>query len=119
MLCNPVDWSPPGSSVHVILQSRGSFQPKDQTRVSCTVGRFFTTWATKKALKNAELDLIQGSFSLLSLQTNQKGLDRSLLGKDTSDFVANAHSSYLSLLGYHKTISWTTQLAKIFIHIFP
>ena len=26
--------------------SRGSSQPKDQTQVSCTAGRFFTIWAT-------------------------------------------------------------------------
>ena len=43
-LCNPVDCSPPGSSVHRILQarilesvampsSRGSSQPRDQTQV--------------------------------------------------------------------------------------
>ena len=53
-LCNPMDCSPPGSSVHGISQarlemewvaisfSRGSSQPKDQTCVSCTEGRFFT-----------------------------------------------------------------------------
>ena len=50
----PMDCSPPGSSVHGILQarilewvaiplSRGSSQPKDQTCVSCTVGGFFTS----------------------------------------------------------------------------
>ena len=44
---------PPGSSVHGILQarilewvampsSRGSFQPRDRTWVSCIAGRFFT-----------------------------------------------------------------------------
>ena len=44
-LCNPVDWSPPGSSVHRILQARilewvvipitrGSSQPREQTHVS-------------------------------------------------------------------------------------
>ena len=52
---NPVDRSLPGSSVHGILQvrilewvvmppSRGSSQPRDQTRlscISCTAGRFF------------------------------------------------------------------------------
>ena len=55
-LCNPVDCSPPGSSVHGILQartlewvatpsSRGSSQPRDQTRASyssCIAGGFFT-----------------------------------------------------------------------------
>ena len=53
-LCDPMDCSPPGSSVHWILQARvlewvampsprGSSRPRDQTVVSCTAGRFFTT----------------------------------------------------------------------------
>ena len=52
-LCNPMDSSPPGSSVRGIFQarilewvaipfSRVSSQPKDQTWVSCIVGRFIT-----------------------------------------------------------------------------
>ena len=52
-LCDPVDCSPPGCSVHGILParilewvgipfSRGSSQPRDLTLVSCTAGRFFT-----------------------------------------------------------------------------
>ena len=52
-----MDCSPPGSSVHGILQarilkwvaisfSRGSSWPGDRTQVSCTTGRFFTNWAT-------------------------------------------------------------------------
>ena len=55
-----MDCSLPGSSVHGILQarilewvaipfSRGSFQPRDQTQVSCIAARFFTIWATKEA----------------------------------------------------------------------
>ena len=51
-LCNPVDCSPPGSSVHRILQarilewvaisfSRGSSQPRDGTQVSRIAGRRF------------------------------------------------------------------------------
>ena len=51
-LCDPMDYSLPVSSVHGILQarilegdtisvSRGSSQPKDQTRVSCVAGGFF------------------------------------------------------------------------------
>ena len=53
ILCNSMDCSPPGSSVHGILQarvlewiaipfSRGSSQPRDQTQVSHILGRFFT-----------------------------------------------------------------------------
>ena len=52
-LCNPMDCSLPGSSLHGILQarvlewvaisfSRGSSRPRDQTRVSCIPGGFFT-----------------------------------------------------------------------------
>ena len=52
-LCNPMEYSPPGSSVHGIVQaripqwvaisfSRGASRPRDQTHVSCTAGRFFT-----------------------------------------------------------------------------
>ena len=55
-LCDPMDWSPPDSSVHEIFQarilewvaisfSRGSSQLRDRTQVSYTVGRFFTNWA--------------------------------------------------------------------------
>ena len=53
-LCDPMDCSPSGSSVHGIFQarilqwvaisfSRGSSHPRDRTQVSCTAGVFFTT----------------------------------------------------------------------------
>ena len=53
-----LDCSPPGSSVHGILQarilkwvaisfSRGSSQ--NRTWISCMAGRFFTNWATREA----------------------------------------------------------------------
>ena len=61
-LCDPMDYSPPGSSVHGIFQaeilewvavssSSGSFQPKDRTHVSCAsciAGGLFTTKAHEK-----------------------------------------------------------------------
>ena len=58
-LCNPMDCSPPGSSVHGILQARilewaaisftrGSSWPKDRTQVCYTAGRFFTIWAFRE-----------------------------------------------------------------------
>ena len=51
--CDPMDYSHPGSSIHGILQaripewlaisySRESCQPRDQIRVPCIAGRFFT-----------------------------------------------------------------------------
>ena len=58
-LCDPRDYSPPGSSVHEILQarilewvaisfSRESSQPRGLTRVSHIAGRFFTVWIIKE-----------------------------------------------------------------------
>ena len=53
-LCDPMDYSLPGSSIHGIFQarmlewvampsSRGTSQPRDQTHISCIAGRFLTT----------------------------------------------------------------------------
>ena len=58
-LCDPIDCSLPGPSVHGIFQaivlewiaisfSRGSSQPRAQTRVSGIVDRRFTVWATRE-----------------------------------------------------------------------
>ena len=63
--CNPMDCSPPGSSVHRILQvrvlewiaisfSKGSSWPSDWTRVSYVAGRFLTNWATREAAAAAK-----------------------------------------------------------------
>ena len=74
-LCNPMDCSPPGSSVHGILQarllewvampsSRGSSQSRDQTHishVSARAGGFFTisttweAWLVAKSIPKARL----------------------------------------------------------------
>ena len=60
-LCGPMDCSPPVSSpwdspgkntgvgCHALLQ--GIFQTRNQTRVSCTSGKFFTVWTTREAPK--------------------------------------------------------------------
>ena len=60
-LCDPMDCSPPGFSVHRISQARilegrvaipfsgGSFQRRDWTQVSHIAGRFFTVCATREA----------------------------------------------------------------------
>ena len=52
--CDPMDCSPPGSSIHGISQtriqkwvaisfSRGTSQPKERTCISCLAGGFFIT----------------------------------------------------------------------------
>ena len=58
--CNPLDCSPPCSSIHWISQAKIlewvaiSFssvpsQPRNQTQVPCIAGRFFINWATREA----------------------------------------------------------------------
>ena len=60
-LCDPMDYSLPGSSIHGIFQSRvlewsaisfsrGSSRPRDRTQVSRIVGRRFTVWTTREVL---------------------------------------------------------------------
>ena len=60
-LCDPIDCSLPGSSVHGLLQARvlewvaypfssWSLQPRKQNRISCIAGGFFTSWATREAI---------------------------------------------------------------------
>ena len=76
-LCDPMDCSLPGSSVHGILQarilewvaisfSRGSSRPRDQTWVSSIAGGIFIIWATrdtqpkhKYMLKRILLNVVQ------------------------------------------------------------
>ena len=58
-LCNPMDCSPPCSSIHGLLQARilewvaipspGDL-PRDHTRVSCTAGGFFTICSSSQLL---------------------------------------------------------------------
>ena len=54
-----MDYSPPGFSIHGLLQarilkwvvipiSRGSSQPRDRTQACCIAGRFFTDWVTRE-----------------------------------------------------------------------
>ena len=69
-LCDPMDCSLPGSSIHGISQARilewvatpvvgwhpwfpgESYQPTDRTQVSLIAGRLFTIWATREAPDN-------------------------------------------------------------------
>ena len=54
-LCYPMDYAVHGIVQGRILEwvvfpfSRGSFQTRDQTQVSYSVGGFFTSWTTREA----------------------------------------------------------------------
>jgi len=65
-----MDCSPPGSTVHKILQeriveciaipcSRRSSQPRDRTQVSCIAGGFFTVWTTREAFLSISVQSVQ------------------------------------------------------------
>ena len=75
-LCDPVDCSLPGSSVHGIFQaivlewiaisfSRGSSQTRDWTWVSHTVDRHFTVWKGSPKRMCYQQDTTQGNRSLI------------------------------------------------------
>ena len=111
-LCHPMDRSPPGSSVHGILQarilewvampsSRGSSQLRDQTWVSHIAGRFFTSWGTGKP-KNTGVDslsLLQRIFPTQEL--NQCLLhSKWILWQPTPVFLPGESHGQKSLVGY-------------------
>ena len=91
-LCDPVDCSLPGSSVHGIFQaivlewiaisfSSGSSQPRDWTQVSCIVVRRFTIWATREVDWGNSLLRSSLTFSLLSQKPQTWGLSRRTGGR--------------------------------------
>ena len=141
-LCDAIDYSPPGSSVHgdspgkntgvgchALLQeilwtqgsnsgllhckqilyclshqgspgivewvaypfARGSSTPRDQTRVSCIAGRFFTSWATQEVPCCCDLFILSLFFLILSFFVMNRRLSAS-----TSHLPI--HSHMLSLL---------------------
>ena len=80
-LCDPMDCSPPGSSVHRIFQasiqewlaisfSRASSRPRDQTEVSCIFGGCFTIWASREAETRMPYDPAVNSMPRYTLTRN-------------------------------------------------
>ena len=105
-LCDPMDRSPQGSSVHGIFQvrilewvaissSRASSQPRDQTYVSCVsciAGRFFTTEPPGKPML---IRLCSKSFKLVFSSMWTKNFQIYMLGLEKAEElgiqVANIH----------------------------
>ena len=87
-LCDLMDYSWPGSSVHRILQarilewvaipfSRRFSWPRDWTQVSCTASRLLTIWATREA----HCMLVNINFSQLQKLYLQHVKDKSFEGQ--------------------------------------
>ena len=99
-LFDSMDCSPPGSSVHGILQarilewvaihfSRWSSQSRDQTHISCIAGRSFTIWATREApTQNSYL------WDLFQCQLTESG------------FSIKEDSSILQAPSWRSTLAW-------------
>ena len=88
-LCSPMDCSPPGSSVHGILQarilkwvampsSRGSSPPRDRTQASRISGGFLTIWATRDMTFSPKTHPMEGCLEKLSQLTQHPWLFWSL-----------------------------------------
>ena len=78
-----MDCSPPGSSLHGILQarvlewvalsfSRGSSWCRDRTQVSCIPGRHFNLWATREAQSNSQSSRIKPRWAIFTLMVRPR-----------------------------------------------
>ena len=99
-LCDPMDCSLSGSSVHEISQagilewitisfSKGSSQPRDRTHISCMAGRFFTTEPPGKTTKRY-------------YQASNSGLFRNFLSFKRLFSVISSHATQRNSVGTGK-----------------
>ena len=102
-LCDPMDCSLSGSSVHGILQAtilewitipfyRGSSWPRDWTQVFCIAGRFFTVWATRKAQSVKLYRLRKGFFVFffpLVKSIFQEPTENTINGESTESIISS------------------------------
>ena len=92
-LCDHLDCSPPGSSVHGIFKarilewvaisfSRGSSRLRDRTQFYCFAGRFFIILATREAhmLTSVQFNSVQFSSAIQSCLTLCDPMNRSTQG---------------------------------------
>ena len=111
-LCSTMDCSPPGSSVHGILQarilewvaipfSRRSSQSRDWTQVSCITGRF---WATREVL------------ALIKL-FRQVNLFFSVVGKIVEFSWAYSEFCKKATCTFWLTVSWSGRTQFVILYI--
>ena len=86
-LCDSMDYSLPGSSVHGIFQarilewvaissSRGSFSPRDWTHISCIGRRILYNWATWEASRVTRLKPARASPELCTWGFWKRGITK-------------------------------------------
>ena len=72
---------------------RGSFQARNGTRVSCTAGGFFTSWATRQALRKGKVALSVSWLVSLELQNQLIKQPALVLPKYLTCFFSLCHPS--------------------------
>ena len=112
-LCNPMDCSLPGSSVHGIFQarilewvaissSRGSSQLRDQTHVSCIGRQTLYHWATWEA--------ISPYIFVIHYNSNRKIIQRSCFSLDWAPAIPKELSKQDDMITLKRLISWHTHI---------
>ena len=128
-LCDPVDCSPPDSSVHGIFQARilewvailfykRSSRPMDPTQVSRIAGRLFTIWATREARPEQKSILIfspklssapistQAPHTPKPARTELSSQPQSLRWPGLSEYLSNRPPSSPALWGWRGAWVW-------------
>ena len=106
----PMGYSPPGFSLHGRLQARilewvaipfsvGSSRIRNQTWVSCTVGRFFTLWAIRESdywvwINHSKENRVEGDYQSWALVLSSSSTFVTLL---LIAWPWKSHVTYLSL----------------------
>ena len=120
-LCNPVDCSLPGSSIHEMLQERilewvaisfswGSSQPRGQTQVSRIAGRCFILWATKEA--QPEIKLPTSIESSKKQESSRKAFTSALLTmpKSLTVWITTNCGIFFKRWEYHTTLPTSREI---------
>ena len=121
-LCDPVDCSPPGSSLHGVLQartvewvvfssSRGSFQPRDWTQVSCIASGLFTTWATRADVHSIQYYAILNSV-LCNMLSSTEGLALRTVSVNDQHAVCGSKWLQSSAVSAATTWKWLSFLSR-------
>ena len=111
-LCDPVDCSLRGSSIHGIFQaivlewvaisvSRGSSRPRDRTQVSCIADRRFSLWAIREVIL---------LYTMPTALLRKTTLPKALVGESGQDSHVSSLFLQVTVVQAKDGMSWSSQL---------